>query len=211
MVESPDALIEDYLERLRQVTVDLPRHTRNELVGDISEHLQAGMHGRPRTVVEVRNLLDELGTPEQIAASALDQQTAAAEPAVVPGGMPPVFSLLVAVAAVSLTWIVWPVGVLCLWLSDTWTTRQKWLGTLVVPGGVWIPYWIAVFGVERFTMSCSGGVVNGHVVQQTCSPPYWISYVVDAVFLILFLAPIAVAVYLGAVLIRRRVRQSARP
>lgn len=209
MVESPDALIEDYLERLRQVTVDLPRQIRDDLLLDISEHLQAGMEGRPRTVVEVRNLLDELGAPEQIAGAARDQQTEATGPAVPSQGVPAVASLALALAAVSLTWIVWPVGVICLWLSDTWTTRQKWLGTLVVPGGVWIAYWTFLLTAQRLTMVCSGGVVNGHVAQQACSPPSWVSSVVDAALLVLFLAPIAVGVYLGAVVVRRRVQGSA--
>ncbi|MBO0708990.1 MAG: hypothetical protein J2P43_01045 [Candidatus Dormibacteraeota bacterium] len=104
---------------------------------------------------------------------------------------------------------MWPVGVICLWLSDTWTTRQKWLGTLVVPGGVWIAYWTFLLTAQRSTMACSGGVVNGHVAQQACSPPSWVSSVVDAALLVLFLAPIAVGVYLGAVVVRRRVQGSA--
>lgn len=209
MVDSPEALIEDYLERLRQATAMLPSQTRNELLLDIAEHLRAGMHERPRTVVEVRNLLDDLGTPEQIAAAAVDQQTAPSEPAVAPGGMQPVISLLLSITAVSLTWIVWPVGVLCLWLSDTWTIRQKWLGTLVVPGGIWLAYWTGTVLAQRTTMRCSTGVVNGHVIPETCSPPYWVSYAVDAALLVALLAPIAVAVYLGAVLIRCRVRPPA--
>lgn len=212
MVDSPHALIEEYMERLRRATLILPGQARAELLTDIAEHLEAGMDGRAGTVVEARNLLDELGSPEQIAAAALDQLPATVD-APPRRGMPPVVSLLLAVAAVLLTWIVWPLGVLCLWLSDVFTTRQKWLGTLVFPGGILILWPALVMVPFRIAEACSWRIQNGHVVDRTCSPPPWAFHLeqdlANAVYAVFILAPIAVAVYLGVVLIRHWTRRSA--
>ncbi|HSS95054.1 MAG TPA: hypothetical protein VLR46_13855 [Candidatus Dormibacteraeota bacterium] len=41
-----------------------------------------------------------------------------------------------AVGALVLTPLVWPVGVLLLWLSSAWTRRDKMIGSLLPPGGL---------------------------------------------------------------------------
>jgi hypothetical protein len=43
---------------------------------------------------------------------------------------------LTAVAALVLTPLVWPVGVLMLWLSSAWSRRDKIIGSLLPPGGL---------------------------------------------------------------------------
>jgi hypothetical protein len=43
---------------------------------------------------------------------------------------------LMAVAALVLTPLVWPVGVLLLWLSSAWTRRDMIIGSLLPPGGL---------------------------------------------------------------------------
>ncbi len=40
------------------------------------------------------------------------------------------------VGAVIVPVVGWFVGVVLLWVSKAWTTGEKWLGTLVVPGGL---------------------------------------------------------------------------
>jgi hypothetical protein len=51
------------------------------------------------------------------------------------------------VLAVILTPLVWPIGVLLLWVSPAWTRRDKLIGTLVLPGGLLFA-WVLATGVR---------------------------------------------------------------
>ena len=48
----------------------------------------------------------------------------------------PAVSRSAAVLAVIFTPVVWPVGVVLLWLSAFWNRRDKLIGTLLLPGGL---------------------------------------------------------------------------
>jgi hypothetical protein len=68
-----DALVEDYLRRLDTAASTLPPDRRAELMSEIREHLQEGLrHNGATDEVAVRNLLDRLGSPEEIVAEAVD-------------------------------------------------------------------------------------------------------------------------------------------
>ena len=63
-----DALIADYLGRLRAAAWPLPSVRRTELEAEVSEHIEAGLEAEGgRTEVAVRNVLERLGAPEDIA------------------------------------------------------------------------------------------------------------------------------------------------
>jgi hypothetical protein len=51
--------------------------------------------------------------------------------------------------------IGWVIGAVMLWRSETWSQRDKLLGTLILPGGLSLPVFVAGFGV-------SGGSCSGH-------------------------------------------------
>src|SRR5690242_13781753 len=125
-----DQLVDGYISRLELALLDLPPERRREIVDDIRAHI-ADERGKleHETDADLLNLLERLGEPADIAAAARDGQSAARQAA--PGGR---FGL-VEVLALILTPLVWPAGVVLLWLSTSWTTRQKLLGTLVWPGG----------------------------------------------------------------------------
>ncbi|MGZ8605047.1 MAG: hypothetical protein ACXWX9_09895, partial [Actinomycetota bacterium] len=99
----------------------------------------------------------------------------------------------------------WVVGLVFLWLSDVWSTRDKLVATLVVPFGLALPVFLAVFTLPG--TSCSQGfeTVNGvtRMVSSTCTEGVerWVPL---AVFLVLVIAPIGTAIHLGRKL--RRVR-----
>jgi hypothetical protein len=63
-------LIEEYLSRLDQASAGLPSEARAELRSDITEHLSSGLGERP-TDADVRNLLQQLGSPQDIASAAM--------------------------------------------------------------------------------------------------------------------------------------------
>src|SRR5579871_5214608 len=68
-----DPLVDDYLRRLDAAASALPAHRREELVAQIRDHLQEALRQTPAgDKAAVRNVLERLGTPEEIAAAATD-------------------------------------------------------------------------------------------------------------------------------------------
>ena len=62
----------------------------------------------------------------------------------------------------------WVVGVVLLWLSNVWTTRDKLIGTLVVPGGLALP--LVVFSLVAVTGGSSGGTLCSAVAGASTAP-----------------------------------------
>jgi hypothetical protein len=68
-----DPQVDDYLRRLDAAASALPAHRRDELISEIRDHLQEGLRQAPAgDETAVRNLLERLGPPEEIAAAAAD-------------------------------------------------------------------------------------------------------------------------------------------
>jgi hypothetical protein len=68
-----DPLVDDYLRRLDAATSALPAHRREELVSQIRDHLQEALRQTPADdEAAVRNVLERLGPPEEIADAATD-------------------------------------------------------------------------------------------------------------------------------------------
>jgi Domain of unknown function (DUF4190) len=68
-----DPLVDDYLRRLDAAASALPAHQREELISEIRDHLQEALRREPASdEAAVRNLLERLGPPEEIAAAAAD-------------------------------------------------------------------------------------------------------------------------------------------
>jgi hypothetical protein len=71
-----------------------------------------------------------------------------------------------AVLAVVLTPIVWPLGVVLLWLSPAWTRREKLIGTLVLPGGLLLA-WVLWTGVRSVCQNAGSVLAGG---GSGCAP-----------------------------------------
>ena len=68
-----DPLVDDYLRRLDAAASSLPADQREELVSEIRDHLQEALGQTPAgDQAAVRNALERLGSPEEIAAAAAD-------------------------------------------------------------------------------------------------------------------------------------------
>jgi uncharacterized membrane protein len=74
-----DQLVADYLERLHRAAGALPHDQARELVDEIGGHIDsARAAGAAADEAAVRTMLDRLGTPEEIVASAREDAAPAA-------------------------------------------------------------------------------------------------------------------------------------
>jgi FtsH-binding integral membrane protein len=101
----------------------------------------------------------------------------------------------------------WFVGLILLWSSDAWGTREKLLGTLLFPGGLLLPLGLGLLASES---SGCGTIVNPQLSPQQgpvdCPPADGTAFWEIALVAILILVPIVMAVYLA-----RRIRPMASP
>lgn len=153
-----DALVHDYLSRLEAAASPLPLPRRVELAAEVREHIEAALAEAGRTdEVTVRNILERLGSPEEIVAGEMAQAgppggAAGASAAVVAGarsrwGAVEVAALLM----LTLAWValVFPfglepwvnlllwqvfgvVGLVFVWSSSVLSWRRKLIVTVLV-------------------------------------------------------------------------------
>jgi len=183
----------EYLRRLQRSMGDLPAERREEILAEIEEHISEDLAERPAaTDADVRNVLERVGDPGDIAAEARERF-----------GIKPARRSWTDPAAVILlliggfTIIGWFVGVVLLWISDAWNTRDKIIGTLVVPGGL-----AGALGVGLASSGVRGascGPVEITVAPGACATvPSTDGSVVGLILAVLVvIAPIATAVYLS--------------
>jgi uncharacterized membrane protein len=193
---STDRLVHEYLSRLQDQLADLPRTQRDELVAEIREHVaQAEAEADTWDDAQVRTLLDRLGDPEDIAAEARDG-VAVERPR--PRTIDAVAMVLLLLGGVIVPVVGWLAGVVLLWMSPTWTTREKIVGTLVVPGGLLLPAWLGLTSVS--VEQCSGSVgPGGAVFHQTCTGgrSSLETVLLTALLVVTVIAPVATTVFLA--------------
>lgn len=147
-----DALIADYLGRLRAASWPLPPARREELGGEVADHIEAALaEAGARDEVTVRNVLGRLGAPEDIAAAEGAPDAAlppapAPQPWVAPpqaarswGAVEIIAILLLTVGAVLLPFIGPIAGLLFTWMSRVWSTGVKVIATVIVVGLLALP------------------------------------------------------------------------
>ena len=133
-------LAEEYLRRLDRAAWSLPGPDRAELLAEIRAHLEAGLTPGS-TDADVRNLLDELGAPDDIVAAA--QSSADGAPSAgFPRPAPPAADSpwgpveIVAVLGLTVGTFVLPiigplVGIVLVWMSTRWSGREKTIATVL--------------------------------------------------------------------------------
>jgi hypothetical protein len=124
-----EPLVEDYLRRLDAASQALPHARRAELVGEIRAHIEEALGARDADEAAVRNVLERLGTPEEIVAAETD---GLAEPAA-PGGRETLALVVLGLGGVLLPVVGWLTGLILVLLSRAWTAREKLLAALVPP------------------------------------------------------------------------------
>ena len=108
--------------------------------------------------------------------------------------------------AVVLTPLLWPLGVLLLWLSPVWSRRDKLIGSLVLPGGL-VLWWVLQTGVRSVCQDARTGApltpgepgCSASLVYSLLHPtPSWqFNHIFGALIFLLSLAlPLLSAIYL---------------
>ncbi len=189
-----DRLVDEYIARIHQALRDLPLERREPIIEDIREHIRTARAAMaPEDEAQIRQLLDDLGDPAAIRAEAglpSTPQTSWADRLapwlILFGG----FVLIVG----------WLAGVVLLWNSSLWKTRDKVLATLIWPGGLAAALYAAGIGmalpVSVQPSSCSGG--PGILTHCTSQPGPGVFHMIATILIlvVLIVAPILVNVRL---------------
>lgn len=188
MITTADQLVDDYLKRLRRELAGLPRDRRRELEQEISEHIaEARATLSAQNEAEIRTLLDRIGDPADIAAEARERFGLQARKA---GWQEIAALVLLPIGGVILPVLGWFIGVALLWISDAWSTRDKVVGTLLVPGGLLLPLALGALGTGA--SGCETSVGTGCPPESGGSGVWPV-----ALLILLLLLPLATTAYLA--------------
>jgi uncharacterized membrane protein len=203
MTATTDRAVDEYLRRLERSLRDLSRQRRREIVAEIEEHLADTLAemGPAAGEAAVRNALDRVGDPDDIAAEARERFGIRSGR---PSWTDPLAIVLLLIGG--FLWLVgWIAGIVLLWLSDVWSVRDKIIGTLLVPGGLLAPTWLLLLGGGVRSAACfTDRRADGVVVTSCDAGGGGIDVLAVVLLAFLVMAPIATAVYLGRKLRRAR-------
>jgi hypothetical protein len=121
--------------------------------------------------------------------------------------------LMLSVGSVLCSVLGWLVGVVLLWTSPKWTTREKWVGTLILPGGL-APAVFFTFSFGGYTCESSSFTGPNGVTQtrpEVCDGqvlPIWAAWLIVSV---LVLAPVITSIWLAVRASRRSFVGDLRP
>ncbi len=143
-----DKLVRRYLAQLEAALQGLDASRREEILAEVRRHIGQGRAGLDRgDVASIRTLLSRIGNPAAIAAEA---------------GTPPPGSrrwdawapwlIIFGPAGSGLAWIA---GVLILWISPTWSRRDKLIATFVPSAGL-VALFFGLVSALSAAASCPG-------------------------------------------------------
>jgi Protein of unknown function (DUF1700) len=183
MTTKVDTLVDRYLKDLETELRGLPGNRRREILDEVGEHItQARAALDAESEAAVRTVLERLGDPADIAAEARERFGLPAAPA----KQATPWLEVIALVALVIPFLGWVVGVVLVWLSRLWTTRDKLIGTL---GGL---SWV-VAGLGSLSMSARGSTAVGSGPLG----PAETSLLEVVVFVVPFILPIAATIYLA--------------
>jgi uncharacterized membrane protein len=199
MSTTPDKLVERYLKHLEVELDDLPHDRRREIVDEIAGHIAEARAGlEHETEADVRNILEGLGDPADIAADARERfDVRKPSPPGRAGWMDVAALVFLLVGGLIIPIFGWVIGVVLLWVSNAWNVRDKIIGTLFVPGGLLVPLGIGIIAVGNGGTSCSP-VTGANGVTIGCPDASQGTPVLGIVALaLLVLLPIVTTAYLA--------------
>src|ERR671931_163894 len=123
-----DPLAVAYLDRLRNAARALDARERDDLVCEVEAHLMEAIPPGA-TEAEVRTVLDRLGEPEEIVA-------VERPPVKARGAVEWLAIILLPAGGLLIPFVGWVIAVVLLWSSPAWRSRDKAIGTFLLPGGL---------------------------------------------------------------------------
>ena len=203
MSTAPDKLVERYLKHLEVELDDLPRDRRREIVDEIAGHIaEARAALEHETEADVRNILEGLGDPADIAEDARERfeiQPTSVVP-YNPGWMEIAALVLLLIGGLLVPLFGWVIGVILLWLSNAWNVRDKVIGTVFVPGG--LGFWL-------FLYLASTSLTTGSSSSESASSVSFVDVLVIALLVALVVVPIITTAYLAYRLRRQQAGATA--
>jgi len=135
-----DTLLRDYIRRLEAAARPLAAERRVELAGEVREHIETALaEAGSRDETTVRNVLERLGPPEEIVAAEVEPGSTPVSGGVgqrsgqSPWGPLEIIALLLLTVGAILLPLIGPlIGLVFVWGSSQWTTRNKLIGTAIV-------------------------------------------------------------------------------
>ena len=160
-----EALVSEYMGRLEAAAEPLPAARRGELIAEVHDHIESALvEAGSRDEVTARNILERLGPPEEIVAAETDdgpRQPPTPQVVVVErsgwGGLEIVAILFLTVGAVFLPVVGPIIGIVLVWASAQWTTRQKWIATAIMLILLFLPV-LLLLGVRGGSGSSGVGI-----------------------------------------------------
>jgi uncharacterized membrane protein len=185
-------LAAEYLERLRRAGRGLPPGRRRELLAEIEAHLSEAIDPSASDA-QALTVLDKLGEPESIIAAEMPPPEARPQRR----GTKEWAAIILLLFGGFIFGVGWFVGLILLWSSRAWTTRDKWIGTLVVPGGL-VTAFVALILLgapqKKYCSTFASGVQHCTNAGGSSAAS---SVLGIALLAFLVLAPIATAIYLA--------------
>jgi uncharacterized membrane protein len=157
----------EYLARLERSMANLPAVRRDEILVEIDEHISELLaEKRSATDADVRNVLERVGDPDDIAAEASDRLGSI--PIARPARPRTSWTDVTAVALLVLgtltitpfyrpeaTIVVWIAAVVLIWISEVWSIRDKVVVSLLLPAGALSAIFIQESGMRASFISRS--------------------------------------------------------
>lgn len=186
-------LAAQYLQRLRRAGRRLPPARLGELLADIEAHLSEAIDPSASDA-HAQTVLDRLGEPEAIiAAETPPRDEFQDRPG--PRKWTAIVLLLFGGFVIGVGWLA---GLILLWTSRAWTTRDKWIGTLVIPGGLATGMLIGLIAIgvprKKLCRALASGLQHCTNAGGQSAASHTLGV---AAFALLVLAPIATSVYLA--------------
>jgi hypothetical protein len=191
-------LAEDYLEQLQHAGRDLPPARLRELSADIEDYLSESI-APGASDREAQQALERLGSPSEIIEA---EQPAADGPADRRSWREWAAVILLPLGGFVFG-VGWLVGLVLLWTSRLWTTRDKLLGTLIVPGGIaTVLVVLLLTGTKRrctdlLTHSSTGTLATTVHCAPSAGPSTATTAWQIALLVFVILGPVITAIYLA--------------
>jgi uncharacterized membrane protein len=187
MTSEAESLIQRYLRDLETGLRGLPAGSRRQFIDEVRgriDRARAGLDGETaQTGAGLREVLRGIGDPADLAAEARERYEVREAGSV--RGESRRFEVI-ALVLLMIPFAGWATGVVLVWMSRVWSTRDKVIAT--VGGMSWV-----LAGLVTLLVSAAGSAPVGAMPAQTADP----SPLAFTVFVTPFVLPVVAAVYLA--------------